>query len=264
MVSASEFEHDDTENDPVHRLVGAIVGSNNNKDNAHVIALANRVLSSQIGTNSSDNRHDGVVVDLSSTWRRISRKSRKPNVKEEIEELYSLYEKEFSANENSDLPAKAIVTLTKLMGKRIPGVTAAPKPTPVMKKQTQRHMQPKMTPKSATVENDVNKNETTASSRGTTPIIGSSRKPQREASRLPHGRRALHDTVVVEGATSSNQQQQRSHPLIPPTSLPQSNSEILRQPTQRIALGKEELQQEEEKLLKECLYSLQGIDGERI
>ena len=266
MVSASEFEHDNAENDPVHRLVGAIVGSssNNNKDDAHVIALANRVLSSQIGTNSSGNRHDGVVVDLSSTWRRISRKTRKPNIKEEIEELYSLYENEFSANENSNLPAKAIITLTKLMGKRIPTVTTAPKPTPVMKRKTQRQMRPKMTTRSANVENDVNKIETTVSLRGTTPIKGSSIKSQSESSRPLHGRRALHDTVVIEGATSSYQQQQRNHPLIPPTPLPQSDSEVLRQPTQRIALGKEELQQEEEKLLKECLYSLQGIDGERI
>jgi gamma-tubulin complex component 3 len=219
MISASELEHDYTENDPVHRLVGAIVGSSN-RNNEHMIALANRVLSSQIGTNSKDNCNDGVVTDLSSTWRRISRKARKPNAKEEIEKLYSLYEKEFSTNENPDQPAKVIVTLTKLMGKRIPTTSVSSKQTTIVERQ--RQTQPKMTPRLTTTA-------TNKTSMGTTALLGSSIKSHGEMSRPP---------------TVSRVRKQSTLP--------------------RVVLSRNELQQEEEKLLKECLYSLQAIDGERI
>ena len=238
MISAPEFEHDSTENDPVRRLVGAIVGSNKNND--HVVALANRVLSSQIGTNSKGNSNNGAAMDLSSSWRRISRKARKPNAKEEIEELYPLYEKEVSGTENHDLPAKVIVTLTKLMGKRISTETIPLKPIP-----------------------DDNK-----IAMGATSILGSSKKGQGQSSSALDEDETAIGPVVVKKKLSSYQQKQKNA-LIPPTSLPQSHtststSQFPRQSAHRFILGKEELQEEEENLLKECLYSLQGIDGERI
>lgn len=267
MISTTEFEHDCNDSDPVHRLVGAIVGSN--KNNAHVIALANRVLSSQIGTNSKDICHDGIAIGLSSTWRRISRKARMSNAKEEIEQLYSLYEKELSANEHSDLPAKVILTLTKLMGKQIPTMKPSPKKS-LMERQKKRQVQSKMTAKLTTAENDVNKIEIPSFS--TTTVSGSSRQKQSELSRLPRGAGNHTEDILLDEAMSSYQHEHSNHlipPLIPPPSLPQSDtyayvSQVLRQSTQRYILNKEEMQQEEEKLLKECLYSLQGIDGERI
>eukprot|EP00536_Pseudo-nitzschia_multiseries_P001639 jgi/Psemu1/317641/estExt_fgenesh1_pm.C_210018 len=121
IYSTEEHGHEpstdnDDNDDPVHRLVGAIVGDADGKSNAHVMALAKRVLSSQIGTNSNDNVHLGSAnTDLSSIWRRISRKARNPNVREEIEDLYRSYEKESAASGNPDLPPKVIATLTKLM-----------------------------------------------------------------------------------------------------------------------------------------------------
>ena len=237
MISASEFEHESTEIDPVQRLVGAIVGSD--QSNSHVVALANRVLSSQIGTNSKENSRDGAFVDLSSTWRRISRKVQKPNAKEEIEELYALYEKE---NESSDLPAKLIVTLTKLMGKRIQTTKLPSKPISTIERQTQRNTHPQMTPQIATVEKDENRIAT-----GTRANLGSSQKAIAQSSR---------GEMIV-----SSHEQQTNHPMITPTSQPQSHTYTS---ASQIRLKKVELQQEEEKLLKECLYSLQGIDGERI
>mmetsp|Transcript_18140 Transcript_18140/g.45108 ORF Transcript_18140/g.45108 Transcript_18140/m.45108 type:complete len:956 (-) Transcript_18140:39-2906(-) len=231
-ISTSDVENDFTdEMDPVNRLVEAIIGSD--KDNAHVIALANRVLSSQIGTNSKENSRDGAFVNLSSTWRRISRKARKSNAKEEIEELYSLYEEE--SNESPDLPAKLIVTLTKLMGKRIPTTDVPSKATPAMERQPQRYTQSQMTPQS-----------TIAPLTRTTPIIGSARNTPAQSPHVSDG----------DAAMLPSHQRQRKNPLLPPTSQPPA--------VPQVPLRKEELQQEEEKLLKECLYSLQGINGERI
>jgi len=204
------------ENDPVHRLVGEIVGSD--KNNAHVVALANRVLSSQIGTNSKDNRKDGTVVNLSSTWRRISRKTRNPKAMEEIEKLYSLYEQECSKNGDPDLAAKVFVTLTKLMGKQI--ITSEVPPNTIPVNERQMEMQVKAT----IIEKDVNKIGTP--SIRTQAILGSSQLQRAE---------------TFHNESSS----------IPRHSL-------------HSALTKEELEREEEKLLKECLYSLQGINGEQI
>ena len=226
IVSASDLDHDETDIDPVERLVGSIVGSDTN--NAHVIALANRVLSSQIGTNSKENSRD-AFTDLSSTWRRIGRKARKPNAKEEIEELYAQYEKECATNESSDLPAKLIVTLTKLMGKRIQ-TTALPSKT----------TKTQMTPKTTRVENDVRMVST-----ATRGIQGSSQKNVKQPLR-PSNR---------DETTNKNKELPSS------TSKPQSHVYIS---GSHGRMRKEELKQEEEKLLKECLYSLQGIDGERI
>lgn len=227
MISAPAFELDCSKNDPVHRLVGAIVGSNRN--NAHVIALANRVLSSQIGTNSKDNCQDGAVMDLSSTWRRIARKARKPNSKKEIEELYSLYENEFPANENSDLPAKVIMTLTKLMGKRIQAITPSPKLPPLIERKTP--MQLKMMTNLTSIENDTNKIET--SSIVAKNVLGSSINTQNDPSRLSLREGAPNDAGNLEGPISSYQQQ-RNNPLISSTSLPESDthtsdSQVLRQ-----------------------------------
>ena len=249
MIYATEEHGRDssTDNDdPVHRLVGAIVGSPDGNNNAHIIALANRVLCSQIGTNSSDHAQQGSTnTDLSSTWRRISRKARHPNAREEIEDLYRRYEKESSENGNPDLPPKVIATLTKLMGKRI---TMANKPvipktstTLVVEKQIPMRLQSQQEQpvKVRTTENDFK--------RMTTPsMVG-----RIEAS-------PIHQQPRDHSSTSQPQTQPLQSDMH--ANVPQ----VSKQSTPQNALQKEELQREEEKLLRECLYSLQGIDGERV
>lgn len=105
----TDFKNDD----PVHRLVAAIVGSND----AHVVALANRVLGSQIGgtngssiSSSSSNNPNSAndrrsQADLSSIWRRISRKGPDANAKEDVQRLYRLYERE---SQDPDIPPKML------------------------------------------------------------------------------------------------------------------------------------------------------------
>lgn len=120
---------DGPNDDPVQRLVAAIVGSND----AHVTALANRVLGSQIGGTSGGSGTSGISIsnsdvrntnsqygstsssvvngrnnkhaDLSSTWRRISRKGPDPTAKEDVERLYRLYERE---SRDPDIPPKLL------------------------------------------------------------------------------------------------------------------------------------------------------------
>ena len=248
-MSASDFEHDVSENSPVHRLVEAIVGSKNNI--GHATALANRVLASQIGTNSNDSCHNGAVPDLSSTWRRVSRKARRANAKTEIEELYFLYGQEFYANEKSDLPAKVILTLTKLMGKRIATFPASSTRSSIMERKTQHQIEHKIT-----FDHEANK------------IESLSMAIQNESAHLPRGSMEYKKSTIGQDEIFPYQQQQ-NHTLTPPTSVSQSNTfvqapQARRNSVQRCLLEKEELQHEEKILLKECLYSLQGIDGERI
>ncbi|OEU18600.1 Spc97_Spc98-domain-containing protein [Fragilariopsis cylindrus CCMP1102] len=182
------------DDDPVHRLVRAIVGSSND---GHVISLAERVLGSQIGTkndNSGTRRGGGSSssshnnVDLSSTWRRISRKVRDPKSKEEIEQLYRLYEQETEAMDDPHLPSQVITTLTKLMGKKIPMCTSNSKTLSTNAGEMQS-----MRKKIENAENEGGNNFTTSSASASTPA-----------------------------------------------------------------------ETEEEILLRECLYSLQGINGDRI
>jgi hypothetical protein len=94
---------DSNNDDPVQRLVSAIVGSND----AHVIALANRVLGSQIGgtSSSSVNSSSTNQADLSSIWRRIARKGPDLNAKEDVQRLYRLYERE---SQDPEIPPKML------------------------------------------------------------------------------------------------------------------------------------------------------------
>jgi len=215
---------DDFSDDPVHRLVTAIVGSND----GHVISLAERVLGSQIGT-KNDNNYSSQSTDLSPTWRRISRKFRDAKSKEEIEQLYHLYEQEST---NPNLPPKVIATLTKLMGKKIPICT--PKALIVPTGETQQSKS----------RRDVNKEEKVIASSTTITVMGASKRKENQH---------LNETMT------SRQQQQQPQP-----DTPASISQGLRIPTSQTTLNKGELRQEEETLLRECLYSLQGINGKRI
>ena len=246
------------DDDPVHRLVRAIVGSSND---GHVISLAERVLGSQIGTkndNSGTRRGGGSSsshnnVDLSSTWRRISRKVRDPKSKEEIEQLYRLYEQETEAMDDPHLPSQVITTLTKLMGKKIPMCT----PNSKTLSTNAGEMQP-MRKKTENAENEWGNNITTSSASASTP-----------AETVTGGMDSSHRAMLPsrqQQQQQQHQQQQRSQ-YEPATSASVSISQGSRIPTKHQTirtLNKRELQQEEEILLRECLYSLQGINGDRI
>ena len=246
MTSKNPDDYSD-DDDPVHRLVRAIVGSSND---GHVISLAERVLGSQIGTKndnsgtrgggSSSSSHN---MDLSSTWRRISRKVRDPKSKDEIEQLYHLYEQETEATDNPHLPSQVITTLTKLMGKQIPMCNPNSKTlsTNAGEMQTMRR-------KTENTENEGGNNITISSASASTKT-------------------ATGGIDSTHRAMSSRQQQQQRSQHKPDTSASVSISQASRIPTKHQiirTLNKRELQQEEEILLRECLYSLQGINGERI
>jgi gamma-tubulin complex component 3 len=176
--------------DALHRLVRAMMGH----DDGVATSLAQRVLHSQIGREMSNDRQH----DLSSTWRRISRKATDPSCRADMEGLYSQFERQCRDNNNqddNDLPPKLLTVLTKLMGKHIRPATNV--------------VQPTTTPKQNSVQ------------------------PRNQPHHHPHHHQ-------------------------PKTRVPVVNNE------RQIREEKLELETEEALLLRECLYSLQGIDGERI
>lgn len=151
------------------QLVRALVGHDDSAANS----LARRVLASQLG---------GKNVDVSTCWRRISRKANDSRCKGEVERVYQALERHYS-NEERDIPPKILSVMTKLMGKKIQ------RPAPF---------------------------------RGPSPSLSSWQSK----------------TSNVSVNKAAQQQQIRQE--------------------------RGELEVEEAIVLRECLYSLQGIDGERI
>lgn len=102
--------------DAMQRLVHAMTGSN---DRA-ATSLAHRIAGSQFGSSQDDGSSKQQLhhhaVDLSSTWRRISRKAPDANCRADVEEMYRRLERQCKDDPRAQqLPPKILLVLTKLM-----------------------------------------------------------------------------------------------------------------------------------------------------
>ena len=270
---------DTDKHDALQNLVRAMRGY----DDEAAMSLAERVLSCQIGSvgdahDDDDSFYHGDQF-LSQTRRKISRKASKSTTAREIETLY----KQMIQKDTSVIPPKMLVVLTKLMGKKIkmPPRSQQQQTAAVQQQQPQRsHPTPALS------------RNAEPSSRTGTPIQNAGRQssPRNFRQATPNNR------TTINGSVDNNyhhpqRHQPRSTPMNTPVSTPMQNrggaypnsrnnspnidvGGLNGSPAQRhhatlphhqqLKDEQKELETEEALLLRECLYSLQGIDGDRI
>ena len=245
--------------DALHRLIIAMTGH----EDPVAISLARRVLTSQIGSSSEEEMK--MSMDLSSTWRRMARKAAPDarNCRADVEALYGRLEQVcHSRSLSQDLPPKILMVLTKMMGKRLKlpdsSSSASPSRNATIQEATTSFVE-RRAPST---------NSATTSATTTTP---------RMAPTTPSSYWSLQQQQRQQQPESTGSTRPSSHyAATNPSSYSnvgdrgQTNRHLKPKQTQvpkdlhSIADEKRELDKEEALLLRECLYSLQGIDGERI
>lgn len=233
-ISSTPFEMSDSEIDAaMNRLVSAMLGH----EDPVAASLGRRVLTSQIGSSEDD------ILDVTSTWRRMARKSPDAQCAADVTALYE----QLQALTPAHLPPKILTVLTKLMGKNL--------------------QLPDATIHTSTRGSSSN----TRSDHGTaesTPSVSSSQFQQ--PVRVNYG--ATPSARSTFGGSSVRTSNTMGHPANAVPSAPPQQAALRPQhdnrqapPTQhQVEEQKRALEQEESLLLRECLYSLQGIDGDRI
>ena len=196
-------------------------------DDEHVIALAERVLGSSTNSNQS--------TDLSSVMLHISNKVRDTKSADEIKQLYNQFEQECPEH---NLPANFLLILTKLMGKKIPIFTPKNISGSESNQKTKK-----------TQNGEINKDE----------LIVPLSAPTSTKSFVGMAVQNKGNLSSFESTTPLYQQRNELR-----NTADSNGSHLSTIPKEQFVLTKDELQQEEEVLLRECLYSLQGINGERI
>ena len=212
----------------VQRLVHAIVGHD---QGGMATSLARRVLGSQIGGGS------GVAAatsptssDLHHLWRRLERKtsSTDRDCRRDTERLYQQLVETSRNDRSSSLDAQVLPKLATVLVKLVGHKKYMPQ-------------QPPSVP---------------------TPVASNSNnlmwdQEQQQVQHPPSVRNeqnSVNNSVTPHGTTAASL----------PSLTTMSTSESLVVDEQRLYEERKELEKEEALLLRECLYSLQGIDGERI
>jgi hypothetical protein len=265
--------------DALQRLVHAMTG----RDDSIATSLARQLLTIGGSTASASNEEEV----LASTWRRIARKAPDDNFLAEMEALYARLEQQQQQHSSSSsphyLPPKILTVLTKMMGERMVlpetaasaasrrgGSARTTPPEQPSPRVVQQRVPP--TPESAS--------EGRRSSRSTSSVTGHSATPRMGttsmAARTPSAHRSFQQPPPASttrssssARTSSQQQTNKNHhrplkPKQPQMPRPAVAAAAAPQDPQSVGQEKQELEKEEALLLRECLYSLQGIDGERI
>jgi hypothetical protein len=264
----------------VRQLVRSIVGHDETGGSA--ISLARRVLGSHIGGGGEHypggmmmgGKHD-TTTDLNHLWRRMERKSKDRSsgrqCRTDTERLYRQLDEQVrhhNDNLSNDIPPKLLSVLVKLMGhdKYMPVKatiprTAAPAPPPNV---TAMHNNNNNMPRMTTPANATTIRTSYHPSYNPPPhhqVYNTPAAPSSAAStKAPFVSRV---TTVSPAATVSATA--ATVPQVPiPTPMNHPSSETVVLDEQRLYDERKELIKEEALLLQECLYSLQGIDGERI
>jgi Gamma tubulin complex component C-terminal/Gamma tubulin complex component N-terminal len=291
MSSSNHHQHHDID-DAMARLVVAVLG------HADPVAtsLSRRVLMSQLGSSWSEDDDLGEAATaattvLSSTWRRMARKATDDQCCSDVEALYTQWVQQ-QATSSPVYPSKMLAVLTKLMGKRLslPAVAAAATETPVTASHstTARRVEPTLLrmsnkgvdeaspavlPRMTTPSSTTTRRATAASyddrPRSVPPITLQSAPPSASHVKGPVSRQGgalrpqpsnRRPTITTTSAAATTASATAGTPLAA-TARTRGHPPHHPHPVEE---EKRALEKEEALLLRECLYSLQGIDGERI
>jgi len=219
--------------DAMARLVFAMLGH----EDPVATSLSRRVLKSQLGSSEDD------IVDVTSTWRRMARKAPDAQCCADVEALYL----QLQAQSGSHLPPKMLAVLTKLMGKQfqLPETTV----------RSTRSEVPSPLTRTASMGAPVDRRREVGRTLSARALPSPAHSTERLAPSVP-----ATPAVSVAGAGPVPSRFTPRHEAL----RPQQSNHLLPQTRGHIEDEKRALEQEEALLLKECLYSLQGIDGERI
>ncbi|KAL3945295.1 MAG: hypothetical protein SGBAC_000643 [Bacillariaceae sp.] len=247
--------------DAMQRLVRAMKGQT---DDASV-SLARRVVSSQIGLSQ-----DRKAMNVTNAWRRVSRKAPYQRHTPELERVYSELQGHCRSGDE-DLPAKVITVLTKLMGKHVKCAT------PEQLTSSSVAAEPEVAHSAPTPQAQPSYPQPNELSTPMSTISQPQQLYQKPEPRQPHQTMQYQSRSSVT-TDALRQRQQHEHDrrpsststtlssvsLFPNTTPSQGPSERSEARAQEIQHNKMGLEHEEAALLRECLYSLQDIDGERI
>lgn len=260
--------------DALHRLVHAMTGH----EDPVATSLARRVLMSQIGLSPEQQQQQDEMrnSDLSSTWRRMARKD--PHARSAVEALYGRLEEQYRANHHHSsqyLPPKILEVLTKMMGKRLVLPESSSTASVAHGTGSRNNMEEERRAPSTTNTAAAAASTPRTTTQATVTAAATATATPSTAYRSSQQQQEQPPPPASSNSSSSQGQGQRVHqsqatsasqhrPLKPKQQQQQVPPQQQYYGQHSIGEEKQQLEKEEALLLRECLYSLQRIDGERI